>query len=77
MQGDLAMIVGGMFLVVVSIYWAVEQRRGAADAAAYREALAESTAQTRESLELQRQANRLLTAIAEKLDGERGSWRME
>jgi hypothetical protein len=69
MHSDLAMIVGGMFLVVVAIYWAVEQRRATADATAYREALAESKAETRESLELQRETNRLLTTIAEKLDG--------
>ena len=65
MQTDAKMIVGGIFLVIVAIFWAVEQRRAAK---AYNDALAESMAQNRESMELQRESNRLLTLIAEKLE---------
>jgi len=65
MQIDAGMIGVGIFLVVVSIFAAVEQRR---TASAYREALAESKARDRELLELQRETTRLLTVIAEKMD---------
>ena len=71
-MGDAGMIAGGIFLVIVAIFWAVEQRRGIR---AQKKAAAESEAQTREwwelqreSMELQRESNRLLALIAEKLE---------
>jgi hypothetical protein len=72
MQTDSGMIVVGIFLVIVAIFAAVEQRRAAkqhtTDASVYQAALAESQARNRELVELQRETNRLLTLIAEKLD---------
>jgi hypothetical protein len=65
MQTDAGMIAVGIFLVIVGIFAAVEQRRAAK---AYNDALAESKAQNSELVELQRETNRLLTLIAEKLD---------
>ena len=71
-MGDAGMIAGGIFLVIVAIFWAVEQRRGAK---AHKKAVSESEAQAREwmglqreSMELQRESNRLLASIAEKLE---------
>ena len=65
-------VAGGTFLVIVAIFWAVEQRRAAK---AHKKAVAESEAQTREwmglqreSMELQRESNRLLALIAEKME---------
>ena len=66
--GFLGMIAAGIFLVIVSTFAAVEQRRAAKTRAAYNDALAESMAQNREVLELQRETNRLLGLIAAKLD---------
>jgi hypothetical protein len=72
MQTDSGMIVVGVFLVIVAIFAAVEQRRAAkaraANDSAYKDGLAESKAQSRELVELQRETNRLLALIAEKLD---------
>jgi hypothetical protein len=72
MQTDSGMIVVGIFLVIVAIFAAVEQRRAAkaraAKEAAYNDALAETRAQNRELVELQRETNRLIALIAEKLD---------
>jgi hypothetical protein len=72
MQIDSGMIVVGVFLVIVAIVSVREQRRAtkkqAADYSAYNAALAETQAQNRESVELHRETNRLLTLIAEKLD---------
>ena len=72
MQTDSGMIVVGIFLVIVGIFAAIEQRRAAkrrtTDASAYRDALAESQARSRELIELQRETNRLLSLIAERLD---------
>ena len=69
---DWGMIGVGIFLVIVGIFAAVEQRQAAktraANDSAYNDALAESKAQNRELVELQRQTNRLLALIAEKLD---------
>jgi hypothetical protein len=72
MQTDSGMIVVGVFLVIVGIFAAIEQRRAAkaraANDAAYNDALVESRAQNRELVELQRETNRLLALIAQKLD---------
>ena len=68
MQTDWGMIGVGIFLVIVGIFTAVEQRRAAKTRAAYDDALAEEKGQNRELLELQRETNRLLALIAEKLD---------
>jgi hypothetical protein len=65
---DWGMIGVGIFLVIVGIFAAVEQRRAAKTRAAYDDALAESKAENRELVELQRETNRLLALIAEKLD---------
>jgi hypothetical protein len=65
MQFDAGMIVVGIFLVIVGIFAAVEQRRVTS---AYKNALAESKAENRALIELQRETNRLLTLIAERLD---------
>ncbi len=70
MQFDSGMIavpivVVGLFFVIVAIFATVEQRR---TASAYKKALADSKAENREWRELQRETNRLLTLIAEKLD---------
>ena len=65
MQTDAGMIAAGIFLVIVSIFAAVEQRRAAK---AYKNDVAETKAQNRELIELHRETNRLLTSIAEKLD---------
>ena len=64
MQTDSGMIVGGIFLVIVAIFWAVEQRRAAR---AYNEESAQTRAENRELIDLQRETNRLLALIAEKL----------
>jgi hypothetical protein len=72
MQIDSGTIIVGVFLVIVAIFSAVEQRRAAkkhaADSSAYNNALAESQGRSQELLELQRETNRLLTLIVEKLD---------
>ena len=65
MQTDTGMIVGGIFLVIVGIFWVVEQRRAVKG---YNEAWAQTGAENRELIELQRETNRLLTLIAERLD---------
>ena len=65
MQTDIGMIVGGIFLVIVGIFWVVEQRRAVK---AYNARLAQTRAENRELIELQRETNRLLALIAEKLD---------
>ena len=65
MPTELGMIAAGIFLVIVSIFAAVEQRRAAKT---YKNELAETNAQNRELIELQRETNRLLAPIVEKLD---------
>ena len=65
MQTDSGMIVGGIFLVVVGIFWVVEQRRAVKT---YNAESAQTRAENRELIELQRETNRLLALIAEKLD---------
>jgi len=65
MQTDSGMIVGGIFLVIVAIFWAVEQRRSAR---AYKEESAQTRAENRELIGLQRETNRLLALIAERLE---------
>ena len=65
MQSDLGMIVGGIFLVVVGIFWVVEQRRAVKT---YNAESAQSRAENRELIELQRETNRLLALLAGKLD---------
>ena len=65
MQSDTGMIVGGIFLVIVGIFWVVEQRRAAK---VYNAESAQTRAENRELIDLQREANRLLASIAEKLD---------
>ena len=65
MQPDTAMIVGGIFLVIVGIFWVVEQRRAVK---VYNAESAQTRAENRELIDLQREANRLLASIAEKLD---------
>jgi hypothetical protein len=66
------MLVVGVFLVIVGIFAAVEQRRAAkkhtADSSAYNAALAESQARSQELVDLQRETNRLLGLILEKLE---------
>ena len=65
MQTDIGMIVGGIFLVIVGIFWVVEQRRAVN---VYNQESAQTRAENRELIDLQREANRLLASIAEKLD---------
>ena len=65
MQTDTGMIVGGIFLVIVGIFWVVEQRRAVTT---YNAESAQTRAENRELIELQRETNRLLGLIAEKLD---------
>jgi len=65
MQTDTGMIVGGIFLVIVGIFWVVEQRRAVKG---YNEAWAQTGAENRELIELQRETNRLLALIVERLD---------
>ena len=67
MEIDAGIIGAGIFLVIVSIFGAVEQRR---TASAYRQALAESKERERDLVELQRETNRLLGLIAEKMDAQ-------
>ena len=45
MQTDTGMIVGGIFLVIVGIFWVVEQRRAVKG---YNEAWAQTAAENRE-----------------------------
>ena len=65
MQTDTGMIVGGIFLVIVGIFWVVEQRRAVKT---YNAEAAQTRAENRELIELQRENNRLLALIAEKLE---------
>ena len=65
MQTDTGMIVGGIFLVIVGIFWIVEQRRAVKT---YNAESAQTRVENRELIELQRETNRLLGLIAEKLD---------
>jgi hypothetical protein len=65
MQTDSGMIIGGIFLVVVGIFWVVEQRRAVKT---YNAEAAQTRAENRELIELQRENNRLLALIAEKLE---------
>ena len=65
MQNELGMIVGGIFLVIVGIFWIVEQRRAVK---VYNAESAQTRAENRELIQLQREANRLLALIAETLD---------
>ena len=65
MQTDSGMIIGGIFLVVVGIFWVVEQRRAVKT---YNAESAQTRAENRELIELQRENNRLLALIAEKLE---------
>jgi hypothetical protein len=65
MQTDTGMIVGGIFLVIVGIFWVVEQRRAVKG---YNEAWAQTAAENRELIDLQRETNRLLAMIVERLD---------
>ena len=65
MQTEIGMIVGGIFLVIVGIFWVVEQRRAVN---VYNQESAQTRAENRELIDLQREANRLLASIAEKLD---------
>ena len=64
-MSDAGMIVSGIFLVVVAILWVVEQRRAVKT---YNAELAQIRAENRELIELQRETNRLLALIADKLD---------
>ena len=65
MQTDTGIIVGGIFLVIVGIFWVVEQRRSVKT---YNAEVTQTRAENRELIELQRETNRLLTLIAERLD---------
>lgn len=65
MPTDSGMIAAGIFLVIVSIFAAVEQRRAAKT---YKNELAETNAQNRELIALQRETNRLLALIVETLE---------
>lgn len=65
MQSDTGMIVGGIFLVIVGIFWVVEQRRAVKT---YNAESAQTRAENRELIELQRETNRLLALIAEKVE---------
>ena len=65
MQTDTGMIVGGIFLVIVGIFWVVEQRRAVKG---YNEAWVQTGAENRELIELQRETNRLGALIVERLD---------
>ena len=64
-MADGGMITGGVFLVIVGIFWVVEQRRAVKT---YNAETAQTRAENRELIDLQREANRLLASIAEKLD---------
>lgn len=65
MQTDTGMIAGGIFLVIVGIFWVVEQRRAVK---AYTQERVQTRAENGELIELQRETNRLLALIAEKLE---------
>jgi hypothetical protein len=64
-MSDAGMIAGGIFLVIVGIMWVVEQRRAVKT---YNAETAQTRAENRELIELQRENNRLLALIADKLD---------
>ena len=55
MQTDIGMIVGGIFLVIVGIFWVVEQRRSVKT---YNAEVTQTRAENRELIELQRETNR-------------------
>jgi hypothetical protein len=67
MQIEVGIVAAGIFLIIVAIFQAVEQRR---TASAYREALGESKARADEVVQLQRETNRLLALIAERMDAQ-------
>jgi len=65
MHTDTGMIAGGIFLVIVGLFWVVEQRRAVK---AYNAEAAQTRAENRELIELQRETNRLLAVVAERLE---------
>ena len=65
MHTEAGMIAGGIFLVIVGIFWVVEQRRALK---AYNAEAAQTRAENRELIELQRETNRLLAVVAERLE---------
>ena len=65
MHTDTGVIAGGIFLVIVGIFWVVEQRRAVK---AYNVEAAQTRAENRELIELQRETNRLLAVVVERLD---------
>jgi hypothetical protein len=68
MELNVGMIAAAVFFLAIMVFQSVEQRR---TSAAYRKALADSKTRATEAVELQREANRLLTLIAEKMDAQR------
>ena len=64
-MSDAGMIAGGVFLVIVGIFWVVEQRRAVKT---YNAEAAQTRTENRELIELQRENNRLLALVVEKLE---------
>ena len=64
-MSEAGMIASGIFLVIVGIFWVLEQRKAVKT---YNAETAQTRAENRELIELQRENNRLLALIVERLD---------